>query len=81
MKIAKQALRAHRWRYHEHRVVFEALRGARAGESRPLREQLPTHATRMGFPDVDWGVYFEAVSPPQDIEKLVRELKELVMPE
>jgi hypothetical protein len=53
-------LHGYRWRDPEHRIVYEALKGVRALQNLTLREQLPAQATRMGFPDVDWALYFAA---------------------
>jgi len=79
IETAREALRKYVWRDEEHRVVFEAL--ARAGRADPvtIREQLPAHATRMGFPDVNWTLYFDALSErhaPQnfDMQDLLRQL-------
>lgn len=72
-------LENHRWHEPEHRVVYEALErtGRRSGE--PLREQLAAEAVRMGFPDVDWAVYFEAPdSAAAGLPELLRELKAAV---
>lgn len=41
-------------------MVFEALGRVRSADPVPLRDQLASHATRMGFPDVDWHAYLEA---------------------
>jgi hypothetical protein len=71
-------LEKYEWRDPEHRVVYEALQETQGTGplSLSLREQLPAHATRLGFPDVDWRDYFDgAESGPADIEALVRELK------
>jgi hypothetical protein len=67
-------LRAHHWQDPEHRVVFEALTALPGRPAAELREQLPAQATRMGFPDVNWQIYF---APPADdfaIETLLAEL-------
>jgi hypothetical protein len=62
-------LRSYSWQDPEHRIVYEALTNVRryeaftavrAPENLTLREQLPAQATRMGFPDVDWALYFAA---------------------
>ena len=53
-------LHSHRWQDPEHRIVYEALAGVRVFDILSLREQLPAQATRMGFPDVDWTLYFAA---------------------
>jgi hypothetical protein len=76
-QAAKRPLRAHAWRNQEHRVVFEALERVRPTEASPLREQLAAQVTRMGFPDVDWGLYFDSPYALRDIKELVRDLQEL----
>lgn len=80
-----QSLHGHRWQYDEHRVVFEALDRVRPADPAPLREQLAAHATRMGFPEVGWELYF---AQPQNaavhagdagtLESSLSELKALV---
>jgi hypothetical protein len=79
VSAARELLRAYAWRDEEHRVVFEALARARNPETIPLREQLPAHATRMGFPDVNWPFYFDSISQqraPQtfDLQELLQQL-------
>jgi hypothetical protein len=72
-------LENYRWHEPEHRVVYEALEGAWRGSGEPLREQLSAEAVRMGFPDVDWAAYFEALDPAAaDLPELLRELKAAV---
>lgn len=51
-------LLAHRWEGAEHRIVFEALTRLPGRDAAELQRQLPSQATRMGFPDVDWEAYF-----------------------
>ena len=51
-------LRTHDWRDAEHRIVFEAIAKLPGREAAELRRQLPAQATRMGFPDVHWELYF-----------------------
>jgi hypothetical protein len=80
LEATKAALSGYVWLYQEHGVVFEALQQTRLNDSTPLREQLPARATRMGFPDVDWSLYFDEAFRPQDIEHLVRDLKEVAKP-
>ena len=75
-------LSAHRWREPDHKVVYDALRQARARDAKTWRDQLPAQTTRMGFPDLDWSIYLE----PKEIstgrnseantEELIRDLKE-----
>jgi len=77
-EAAKRELKNYPWHDPEHRVVFEALQEARGSSLISLREQLPTHATRLGFPDVDWQNYFDrggSGRKSEDIGKLVRDLK------
>jgi hypothetical protein len=69
-------LRAHHWHDPEHRVVFEALTLLPGRLSADLREQLPAQATRMGFPDVNWDLYFAAPTDNAPLESLVVELLE-----
>ena len=77
-KTATEALQGYSWRYYEHRVVFGALQRVSARDLLTLREQLPAAATRMGFPDVDWGRYLDAPAASADLAELTRELRELV---
>jgi hypothetical protein len=72
---AIRELSAHRWMDPEHRVVFEAFSMLPSCNVKSLRELLPTQATRMGFPDVDWARYF--ARPPRGskgIRHLIRAL-------
>jgi hypothetical protein len=73
--VALRELAGYAWLNPEHRIVFEALREVRARDWFPLLEQLPAHATRAGFPDVDWEAYFQPVARSTDIDALVGELK------
>jgi hypothetical protein len=58
----------HRWSNEEHRIVFESLRAAiRRHQSTSLRQEMAAEATRMGHPDVDWNLYFQA---PNDVTPL-----------
>jgi hypothetical protein len=53
-----EELASHTWRSGEHRVVYEALKRSATGDPDSLRAELPAATTRMGFPDIDWGEYF-----------------------
>ena len=82
IEAAREALREYAWRDEEHRVVFEALARARNTDAIPLREHLPAQATRMGFPDVDWPLYFNSPSKrrtPQnfDLQELLRRVLQI----
>jgi hypothetical protein len=71
-----RALENYRWHDPEHRVVYEALQAVRGGARLSLREELPAHATRLGFPDVGWQDYFDCAGLGQtDIGVLVKQLK------
>jgi hypothetical protein len=62
------SLRNHKWRDPEHRIVFEALEKLPGGNSYCLQQRLPAQATRMGFPDVNWQIYFGGASAWVDTE-------------
>src|ERR1700674_2115638 len=53
-----RSLAHHAWHDPEHRIVYEALNRMRSRGPAAVREELPATATRMGFPDVDWNLYF-----------------------
>jgi NAD(P)H-dependent FMN reductase len=71
------ALPGHKWRDADHAIVFDALRRIPDRDNRPLREQLPAIATRMGFPDIAWEDYF-VVSAPVSEEGIPAILRKLV---
>ena len=50
-------LSRHSWNSHDHRAVFQALAGWRAGTD-AIRADLPARLTRLGFPDTDIDEYF-----------------------
>ncbi|MGH9714895.1 MAG: hypothetical protein ACRD5M_16495 [Candidatus Acidiferrales bacterium] len=58
-EVAMTQLALHTWRAPENRVVYEALTRMRNRDAASVRNDLPSIATRMGFPDVDWSEYFE----------------------
>jgi hypothetical protein len=65
-------LSAHEWRDPEHKVVFDALQAVKSDDALTRRQELPAQATRMGFPDVDWGKYLDAdAQPGVPIEQLI----------
>lgn len=51
-------LSSYDWRDPEHRVVYEALLRTRGRIGGALQSEIAATATRMGFPDVEWGEYF-----------------------
>jgi hypothetical protein len=74
-KKACEDLATHQWQVEDHRIVFAALQKARDTNVSPLLEQLPAHATRMGFPDINWAALFEPSQAIQDIDRLIRDLR------
>src|SRR5271154_6613150 len=68
-------LSAYRWQEPDHKVVYDALRAIRSRDPRTRRDQLPAQATRMGFPDLDWSLYFEGEeSSTTEIKEFIRKL-------
>jgi hypothetical protein len=55
-----RALRGYAWRDVEHGLVYAAIERLGPRDPQTLREQLPAQATRMGFPDIDWQIYFDS---------------------
>jgi len=69
-------LASYNWVEAEHRIVYEALSNMPFCDPRSFREQLPSHATRMGFPDVNWDLYFDGNTMAlADAHVLARQLK------
>jgi hypothetical protein len=69
-------LSAYSWQDPDHKVVYDALRAIRSRDPKTRRDQLPAQATRMGFPDLDWNLYFEGEElSTTEIEELIRKLK------
>jgi len=72
---AKALLEKYVWQGPDNRVVFECLCGLSSGVSGgQLREQLPAQATRLGFPDVEWGDYLRPVGVAGDLRVGISEL-------
>jgi hypothetical protein len=69
------SLSRHSWQSHDHRAVFDALAGWRAGAD-AIRAGLPARLTRLGFPDTDIDEYFApaGVSVETALEWLREEL-------
>ncbi|HKV05616.1 MAG TPA: hypothetical protein VJO53_10980 [Candidatus Acidoferrales bacterium] len=68
-------LAGYRWLEPEHAIVFQALLRIRSRDPKGWRDQLAAQATRMGFPDVDWEMYFSDESVlPSEIENMIRKL-------
>lgn len=69
-------LPGYKWHDPDHAIVFDALGRIPDRDKRPLREQLPVVATRMGFPDIDWDNYFTigTTIPEQETNEILRKL-------
>jgi hypothetical protein len=76
---ALSGLQKYGWCDQDHAIVFDALRKVPGRDKRPLREQLPVIATRMGFPDIAWEDYFmvSAPIPEEGILAILRKLADL----
>ena len=82
-KRALSTLPGYKWRGADHAIVFDALRKVSERDNRPLREQLPAIATRMGFPDIAWEDYFvgSAPVPEEEIFEILRKLADSPAPQ
>ncbi len=81
-KIAR-ALREYTWRDVEHGLVYAAIERLGSRDPQTLREQLPAQATRMGFPDIDWQMYFPGAEKPlarPSADQLVRQINRMIRP-
>jgi hypothetical protein len=76
LERGKSVLKNYKWQEPLHRLVFEVLNALPASTTPMLiREQLPSRLTRTGFPDVEWGQFFEPHSlSREEAERLMREL-------
>jgi hypothetical protein len=69
-------LATHEWRDPEHKVVYDALGSIRSADSKTRRDELPAQVTRMGFPDVDFGKYFDGDNLPNvPLDRLIDRLE------
>jgi hypothetical protein len=64
------------WQDPDHKVAYEALRAIKSYEPKTRRDELPAQVTRMGFPDMDWNLYFEGEElSAAEIEGIIKRLK------
>jgi hypothetical protein len=69
-------LSIHHWQDPDHEVVYQALRAIKSRDPKARRDELPAQVTRMGFPDVDWSLYFEGEElSVAEIEESISQLK------
>ena len=66
------------WMGQDHRTIFEALVRLERVPASSLRERLPAEATRMGFPDIHWEMYFEEPHKPQSDEPVAELIGQLI---
>jgi hypothetical protein len=71
----QRELANYEWRESDHAVVFQAIVEIRSRSPRDWRAELAAQTTRMGFPDLDWGIYLDATGTPQNLRHLVSLLK------
>jgi hypothetical protein len=70
-------LSVHHWQDPDHQVVYQALRAIKSRDPKTRRNEIPAQVTRMGFPDVDWNLYFDATElSTSEIEGLIRRLRQ-----
>lgn len=75
LDTAMREIASHEWRAPEHQIVWEAFMRIPRADVASLRELLPAEATRMGFPDVNWELYFAYdCASPEELDTLVRRL-------
>jgi hypothetical protein len=67
-------LESHRWVDAEHRIVFEALTRVLPCDALSVKELVPAQAARLGFPDVDWNLYFVDAESNSGLQPLVEAL-------
>jgi hypothetical protein len=72
---AMRALAKYEWTLPDHHVIYEALRRSGHPGQGEIRERLKAEVTRLGFPDIEWALYFETSNRTAgDIVILIREL-------
>lgn len=59
---AIKELAGYHWQDPDHRIVFDALSRLQGHQLDDVRANLPAVVTRMGFPDVNWDVFFVPAS-------------------
>jgi hypothetical protein len=76
-----RALHEYAWLDVEHGLVYAAIERLAPHDPKGLRDQLPAQATRMGFPDIDWQVYFSAnekAGAAPGVDPIARQVTRLV---
>jgi hypothetical protein len=65
---ALERLRRYQWTTPDHQIIFEALLRLVHVPAPLLRTQLPVEATRMGFPDMLWDLFFDRGGNESELE-------------
>jgi|SRR6516225_12365979 hypothetical protein len=73
-------LRSYCWREPLHQVIFDFLISMPSANPELMREQLPAHLTRRGFPDFDLTCFQPNTLAGKDVERLIERLKNLPNP-
>src|SRR5574337_508162 len=71
-------LKDYHWREPLHEVIFRILVGLPTDSTEVIRQRLPSHLTRRGFPDVDWEQLFEPHHlSTEQVERLMKRLRDM----
>jgi hypothetical protein len=73
LRAAVKMVAAYSWTVPDHAVVYAAVRAALERGAAATEETLSGLATRAGFPDLDWDLYFADVEE-MDLEAEIAEL-------
>jgi hypothetical protein len=74
----KRELANYEWRESDHAVVFRAIGEVRSRSPKDWRAELAAQATRMGFPDLDWGTYLGTEGTKGDLGDLMSMLRAMI---
>jgi hypothetical protein len=73
-RAAVNTLLRYRWREPLHQVIFDFLVSKQGANPELMREQLPTHLTRRGYPDFDLTWFQSVLLTETDLERLIQRL-------
>jgi len=73
-------LQSYRWREPLHQVIFDVLATMQGAQPEIIREQLPAHLTRRGFPDFDLTWLRPHSLTGREIERLIDQLSAIEGP-
>jgi hypothetical protein len=74
-RASLDTLRSYRWRESVHQVIFDLLIRMPGANAELMREQLPAHLTRRGFPDFDLSWFQPNIQTEEDVERLIQRLR------